>query len=305
VTKFTNGSVKFLTAGDIEKVTEEKILRLGIDVSADIFKLNHHGLQYKNELSNNSDFVKAVNPKYSYVQFTENNKWSYKYKAIKTSVDYLNMSNYYNIRSNMYNTDVNGNIQFVIRNNKRTPIAEKGTYQVKINYVDPIFDLYYYISENDIGDKDPIIHYIEDGFRLKMPFNRKYPNFLTNLDDNVHVQLDKFANDRIKKELKNNRYITNSKVLIDYIVTQKEFNTGTIKVGVFLEDNYDNMNACPYIRVHTPFSKLAKSGDYHFFVYGQEIMPLLDIDNMINAHIFDVIVIQRVNPYSNVLLKKA
>ena len=94
--------------------------------------------------------------------------------------------------------------------------------------------MYYYISENEIGDKDPIIHYIEDGFRLKMPFNRKYPNFLTNLDDNVHVQLDKFANDRIKKELKNNRYITDSKVLIDYIVTQKEFNTGTIKVGVFL-----------------------------------------------------------------------
>ena len=183
--------------------------------------------------------------------------------------------------------------------------SQNDSLDVKINYVDPIFDLYYYISENEIGDKDPIIHYIEDGFRLKMPFNRKYPNFLTNLDDNVHVQLDKFANDRIKKELKNNRYITDSKVLIDYIVTQKEFNTGTIKVGVFLEDNYDNMNACPYIRVHMPFSKLAKSGDYHFFVYGQEIMPLLDIDNMINAHIFDVIVIQRVNPYSNVLLKKA
>jgi glycosyltransferase involved in cell wall biosynthesis len=34
-------------------------------------------------------------------------------------------------------------------------------------------------------------------------------------------------------------------------------------------------------------------------------MPLLDTDNMINAHIFDVIVIQRVNPYSNNILKKA
>lgn len=183
--------------------------------------------------------------------------------------------------------------------------SKTDSLDMKINYIDPIFDLYYYISENDIGDKDPIIHYIEEGFRLKMPFNRKYPNFLTNLNENVHIQLDKFANDRIKKELERNRYITDSKVLIDYIVTQKEFDTGTTKVGVFLEDNYDNMNACPYIRIHTPFSKLAKSGEYHFFVYGQEIMPLLDIDNMINAHIFDVIVIQRVNPYSNILLKKA
>ncbi|WP_407378851.1 glycosyltransferase domain-containing protein [Methanobrevibacter sp.] len=175
----------------------------------------------------------------------------------------------------------------------------------KIKYIDPIFDLYYYISVADIGDKDPLIHYIDDGFRLRIPFNRKYPNFLTNLNENIHVQLDRFANKRIKSELNNNHYITDSKVLIDYIVTHKEFKTDTIKVGVFLEDNFDNMNACPYIRLHTPFSKLAESGDYHFFIYGQEIMPLLDIDNMINAHIFDVIVIQRVNPYSNILLKKA
>ena len=175
----------------------------------------------------------------------------------------------------------------------------------KIKYIDPIFDLYYYLSVTNIGDKDPILHYINKGFRLKIPFNRKYPNFLTNLNENIHVQLDNFANKRIKDELENNKYITDSKVLIDYIVTHNEFKTDTIKVGVFLEDNFDNMNACPYLRIHTPFSKLSERGGYHFFIYGQEIMPLLDIDNMINAHIFDVIVIQRINPYSSILLKKA
>ena len=138
-----------------------------------------------------------------------------------------------------------------------------------------------------------------------MSINRKYPSFITNLNENIASQLDRFANTRIENELKNNKYITDSNVLIDYIVTNKEFKTDTIKVGVFLEDNFDNMNACPYIRIHAPFSKLSKSNDYHFFIYGQEIMPLLDTDNMINAHIFDVIVIQRVNPYSNTILKKA
>ena len=175
----------------------------------------------------------------------------------------------------------------------------------KVKYINPIFDLYYYISVNDVGDSDPVLHYVNHGFKDKLNINRKYPNFVTNLNDNLTLQLDNFANKRIETELKNNKYITDSNVLIDYIVTNREFKTDTIKVGVFLEDNFDNMNACPYIRIHAPFSKLSESNDYHFFIYGQEIMPLLDTDNMINAHIFDVIVIQRVNPYSNNILKKA
>ena len=125
------------------------------------------------------------------------------------------------------------------------------------------------------------------------------------MNESIVIQLDNFANNRIKDELDKNNYVTDSNVLIDYIVTNREFKTDTIKVGVFLEDNFDNMNACPFIRIHAPFYKLSESGDYHFFIYGQEIMPLLDIDNMINAHIFDVIVIQRVNPFSNQILKKA
>lgn len=175
----------------------------------------------------------------------------------------------------------------------------------KLEYINPIFDLYYYVSENEIGDEDPVLHYVTKGFKEELSFNRKYPNFIKNLKDNVNVQLDNFANKRIKKELNSNYYITDVHVLIDYIVTQKKFKTNTIKVGVFLEDNYDNMNACPFLRIHAPFSKLSENGNYHFFIYGQEIMPLLDIENMISSHIFDVIVIQRVNPYSNIILKKA
>ena len=190
-------------------------------------------------------------------------------------------------------------LHFIEEGSKTDSIDEK------INYINPIFDLYYYISNNDIGNEDPLLHYINTGFDAKLDFNRKYPHFLTNLNENVHLQLDRFATRRIENELKNNSYITDSNVLIDYIVTNKEFKTDTIKVGVFLEDNFENMNACPFIRIHTPFKHLSESGKYHFFIYGQEVMPLLDIDNMINAHIFDIIVIQRVNPYSNQILKKA
>ena len=183
--------------------------------------------------------------------------------------------------------------------------SKTDTIDEKIKYINPLFDLYYYISENEIGSDDPVLHYIKKGFSHNLSFNRSYPNFVKNLNVNIEVQLDKFITNRIKEELNSNNYITDSKVLIDYISSEEEFKTDTIKVGVFLEDTYDNMNACPFIRIHTPFSELSKNGNYHFFVYGKEIMPRLDTDNMINNHIFDVIVIQRVNPYSTKILKQA
>lgn len=183
--------------------------------------------------------------------------------------------------------------------------SKTDTIDEKIKYINPLFDLYYYISENEIAGEDPVLHYINKGFSKKLKFNRNYPNFLTNLHEKIDVQFENFKTNRIKEELNSNYYITDSKVLIDYIASEEEFKTNTIKVGVFLEDNYDNMNACPFIRIHTPFFELSKNKNYHFFIYGKEIMPLLDTENMINDHIFDVIVIQRVNPYSTKLLKKA
>lgn len=242
---------------------------------------------YARRFKNNHYFKSAKNSKINVTQELE------EYNVLK-KLDLINEAQYSQIHP-----CPDPILHFIEKGSKTDSIDDK------IKYVDSIFDMYYYMSLNDIGDEDPLLHYLRIGYKFKFRFNRKYPHFLANLNENVHLQLDKFAKNRIKKELSKNKYITDSKVLIDYIVSNEEFKTNTIKVGVFLEDNYDNMNACPFIRIHTPFSKLAEKGGYHFFIYGQEIMPLLDIDNMINAHIFDAIVIQRVNPYSNQILKKA
>ena len=176
----------------------------------------------------------------------------------------------------------------------------------KLKYINPIFDLYYYISSNNLSsDVDPLIHYITKGFDKKLAINRNYPHFVEYLHGNLHEQLDAFVTKRIKEKLADERYISDSKILIDYIHTNHEFKTDTIKVGVFLEDNFDNMNACPFIRIHSLFKELSKSGDYHFFVYGQEILPLIDVNQIIKSKIFDAIVIQRVNPFSTKIAKKA
>ena len=55
---------------------------------------------------------------------------------------------------------------------------------------------------------------------------------------NLQEQLDAFVTKRIKEKLADERYISDSKILIDYIHTNHEFKTDTIKVGVFLEDNF-------------------------------------------------------------------
>ena len=258
----------------------------------------------------NSNSLKLTKPLRVAGSFARKVKHNKILNSIKGSgTDFSKELNQYNAIKNLgiFNEDkyqqihpcIDGILHFIEKGSKTDSIDEK------IKYIDPIFDLYYYIENNDVGGEDPLIHYINEGFSKKLSFNRKYPNFTKNLDENLHIQLHEFAKKRIKDELAKNNYITDGKILIDYIALGEEFKTDSIKVGVFLEDNYDNMNACPFIRIHTPFSNLAKTGDYHFFIYGQEIMPLLDIDNMINAKIFDVIVIQRVNPYSTLILKKA
>ena len=259
--------------------------------------LNSNSIKLTKPLRLAGDLARRVkhNPLFASLK---NSEMSYsveleEYKAIK-NLRLLDEEKY----SNMHSC-INPVLHFVETGSKTDSIDEK------IKYINPLFDLYYYISENEIGDEDPLCHYVRTGFKENLNFNRKYHNFLTNLRENIEVQLAEFSNKRIKEELDSNYYITDSNVLIDYIVSKEEFKTDTIKVGVFLEDNFDNMNACPFIRIHTPFSKLAESGNYHFFIYGREIMPLLDIDNIIDEHIFDVIVIQRVNPYSTNILKKA
>ena len=128
VTMFTNGNTKYLNAGDIEHYTENKILEEGISISADIFKLSHHGLNYEagNQVSNTSSFINAIKPKYSYFMHNYPNNL---YKC-QLSID--NLSGF----SNVYMSGINGNITFVVEDDIITPIIEKNVNTLKINYVD-------------------------------------------------------------------------------------------------------------------------------------------------------------------------
>ncbi len=65
VTRITGGGIRFLTCGDIEKPMERQTIDAGIDLDADILKLNHHG----GDTSNSWDFIEAVDPSFAYFDY--------------------------------------------------------------------------------------------------------------------------------------------------------------------------------------------------------------------------------------------
>ena len=81
VTRFTCGNTRYLNAGDIEVETEFDMLDAGVDLSADICKLSHHG----GDTSNTYDFLEAVGAEFYYYnycgdtpsRFSPSDSWTY------------------------------------------------------------------------------------------------------------------------------------------------------------------------------------------------------------------------------------
>ncbi len=68
-----NNDNKFLFTGDAGEAAENDILSNDIDISADVYKVGHHGSKY----STSQDFFKAVNPAYAVISCGENNSYGH------------------------------------------------------------------------------------------------------------------------------------------------------------------------------------------------------------------------------------
>ena len=100
----TPGGVRYLTCGDIEAETEEKILKAGIDIHCDLFKMNHHGCR----TSNTEAFLEEVSPSYAFYNIQEK-KYNKKTYFLRDSVSRLMR------RANVFSGAVNGDLTFTIR----------------------------------------------------------------------------------------------------------------------------------------------------------------------------------------------
>ena len=120
VTRFTLGNKSYLNAGDIEPSTERDLMANGANLSADIFKLNHHGIWN----ANTAEFVKRVNPCYIYYSYKGKNKDPESRSfggGGDIGVTVRKLRGAYNMLSTRYN----GNITYTIQNNTISVSAQR------------------------------------------------------------------------------------------------------------------------------------------------------------------------------------
>lgn len=94
----THGSNKFLFTGDAEFESENDILNNGINISANVLKVGHHG----SSTSTGQEFLKAVNPQYAVISCGKDNSYGHPHEETLTALK--------NTGVQVYRTDEQGSI---------------------------------------------------------------------------------------------------------------------------------------------------------------------------------------------------
>lgn len=85
VIKMTYGNNKFLFTGDAEELSEKEILDSGVDISADVLKVGHHG----SHSSSTKAFIEKVAPKYAVISAAKVNDYGHPHQeTLKTLSDF-------------------------------------------------------------------------------------------------------------------------------------------------------------------------------------------------------------------------
>lgn len=72
-----HGSRKFVFTGDAEEEAEADIVGNGINISADVLKIGHHG----SRTSSTEEFIRAVNPEYAVISCGKDNEYGHPHAA--------------------------------------------------------------------------------------------------------------------------------------------------------------------------------------------------------------------------------
>ena len=99
VLKFTYRDVSILTGGDASKLVERQLITKDYDLSADIYKVSHHG----GRDGNSEAYLKEINPRYAAIPVGEN-----KYGHPKSEI----LKRLKKLGCETYRTDLDGDIIF-------------------------------------------------------------------------------------------------------------------------------------------------------------------------------------------------
>lgn len=170
------------------------------------------------------------------------------------------------------------------------------------SYITDVFNLEFYKSKYEV--ENPVFDYVLDGFFKNNQINVFDNNYVNTLETPIFIQYYNGQNTKLHLEVKDNCYITDKRTLIPYIQLEKPIDSDKIRIGVFTNDPFENLAPCPYIRLHGPFNKLSKSDKYTFFMYGMDSYVMMDIDNILRSKLFDIVVVQRILPFLDLLLAR-
>ncbi|MBR0270960.1 MAG: glycosyltransferase [Methanobrevibacter sp.] len=176
------------------------------------------------------------------------------------------------------------------------------TLEVQQSYTSDIFNLEFY--KNTYNVLNPILDYVLDGFFKNNNINILDNNYINTLEIPLFEQYFSNEKTKVEKIVNDSYYIMDKKTLIPYIQRENPIEMDSIRVGVFTNDPFENLAPCPYIRLHGLFSELSKSEKYTFFMYGMDSFVMMDIDNILRCRLFDVVVVQRILPFLDVLREK-
>lgn len=98
--KLTYGSNSFLFTGDAGSISEEEMLENGIDLTADVLKLAHHGSAY----SSTEGFLDSVNPTYAVICVGADNEYDHPHSKTLQSIKDRGIK--------LYRTDTQGTVVF-------------------------------------------------------------------------------------------------------------------------------------------------------------------------------------------------
>ena len=173
---------------------------------------------------------------------------------------------------------------------------------VQQSYTTDVFNLNFYKSEYNCDN--PILDYVLKGFFKGHVINNLDNSYINTLETPLFSQYFSSEKSKVEDIVRDSYYITDKKTLIPYIQRESPIETDRIRVGVFTNDPFENLAPCPYIRLHALFSRLSESQKYTFFMYGMDSFQMMDINNILRTKLFDVVIVQRILPFLDILRVK-
>ncbi|MFA6393863.1 MAG: ComEC/Rec2 family competence protein [Patescibacteria group bacterium] len=101
VAKLVYGNTSFLFTGDAEEPEEKEILESGVDLSADVLKIGHHG----SDTATGEEFLKAVSPEIAVIEVGKDNDFGH--PSLRT------IKKLERIKADIFRTDEKGTIRFI------------------------------------------------------------------------------------------------------------------------------------------------------------------------------------------------